>query len=153
MQHDEITELAKGLVPFVCEVVAEATVLPPELALALKAAAEVLAEPMPAPPEFVAPVIPRRVTGAVITRSGELAIAYSDGASERLGQVIGPPGEKGAPGEPGRDGVGLKGDDGPRGRDGTSVTGAAINRDGELVLTLSNGTTLTPGRVVAREPA
>jgi hypothetical protein len=150
MQHDEITELAKGLVPFVREVVAESTLLPPELGLALKAAAAVLAEPMPAPPEFVPPVIPRRVTGAVITRSGELAISYSDGVSERLGPVIGPPGEKG---EPGRDGVGLKGEDGSRGRDGTSVTGAAINRDGELMLTLSDGTVLTPGRVVAREPA
>jgi hypothetical protein len=151
MQHDEITELAKGLVPFVREVVAEATVVPVELAVQLKAAAAVLAEPMPAPPEFVPPGIPRRVTGAVITRSGELAVAYSDGTSERLGPVIGPPGEKGAPGEAGRDG--LKGEDGSRGRDGTSVTGAAINRDGELMLTLSDGTVLTPGRVVAREPA
>ena len=89
------------------------------------------------------------MTGAVITRSGELAVSYSDGSSERLGHVIGPQGEKGAQGEPGRDGIGMKGEDGPPGRDGVSVTAASINRDGELMLTLSDGSVLTPGRVVA----
>jgi hypothetical protein len=54
-------------------------------------------------------------------------------------RVIGPPGEQGA-----------RGDEGPPGRDGISVTAAAINRDGELMLTLSNGTVLTPGRVEGR---
>ena len=34
-----------------------------------------------------------------------------------------------------------------RGRDGVSVTGAAINHKGELMLTLSDGTILTPGRI------
>jgi len=144
MQRNDIAELAKGMVPFVREVVDKANALPPELALALKAAAEVLAEPMPAPPEYVPPVIPRRVTGAMITRAGELVMNYSDGSSERLGPVIGPPGEKG---EPGRDGLGVKGDAGPPGRDGVSVMAAAINRAGEIMLTLSDGTVLTPGRI------
>ena len=147
MQRNDIAELAKGMVPFVREVVDKANALPPELALALKAAAEVLAEPMPAPPEFVPPVIPRRVTGAMITRVGELAISYSDGSSERLGLVVGPPGEKGDRGESGRDGIGSKGDAGPPGRDGVSVAAVAINRGGELMLTLSDGTVLTPGRI------
>ena len=144
MQRNDIAELAKGMVPFVREVVTQATVLPPELIVQLKSAAEVLAEPMPAPPEFVPPVIPRRVTGAMITRAGELAISYSDGSSERLDPVIRPPGEKG---EPGRDGIGSKGDAGPPGRDGVSVTAVAINRGNELMFTLSDGTVLTPGRI------
>jgi len=64
-------------------------------------------------------------------------------------RVIGPPGEHGPAG---RDGVdGEKGDEGPPGRDGISITAASINRDGELMLTLSNGTVLTPGRVEGRD--
>ena len=40
--------------------------------------------------------------------------------------------------------------DAMRGRDGVSVQGAAINHKGELMLTLSDGTILTPGRITAR---
>jgi len=89
----------------------------------------------------------------VITRAGELAVSYSDGTSERLGHVIGPQGEKGLQGERGADGIGIRGDVGPPGRDGVSVTAASINRDGELMLTLSDGSVLTPGRVVAAKRA
>ena len=69
-------------------------------------------------------------------------------------RVIGPPGERGPPGRDGvdgrdgADGVSIKGDEGPPGRDGISIIATAINRDGELILTLSDGTLLTPGRVV-----
>jgi len=157
MQHSDVVELAKGLVPYVREVVADTAIdvvaenllVPPELAVRLKAAADLLAEPMPVPAVYVPPEIPRRVTGAVITRSGELSISYSDGLSERLGPVIGPAGEKGAPGERGTDGTGVKGDDGPPGRDGVGIVAAAINRAGELLLTMSDGSVLTPGRVTA----
>lgn len=136
---------------------AEPVELPPALVRALEDAAEALAAPLPR--MDVAPVVDiagevarqlervRRVTGALITRNGELALAYSDGSSERLGVVVGPPGAPGERGEPGRDGVGAKGDPGPAGRDGVSVTAAAVNRSGELMLTLSDGTVLTPGRV------
>jgi hypothetical protein len=157
MQHSDVVELAKGLVPYVREVVADTAIdvvaenllVSPELALQLKAAADLLAEPMPVQAVYVPPEIPRRVTGAVITRSGELSISYSDGLSERLGLVIGPPGEKGAQGEAGRDGIGAKGDDGAPGRDGVGIVAAAINRAGELLLTMSDGSVLTPGRVTA----
>ena len=77
------------------------------------------------------------------------ALAYSDGSSERLGQVIGPQGaqgERGLPGERGADGIGIKGDDGAPGRDGVSVQGVAI-KGGELIVTLSDGT-CSPGPVV-----
>jgi hypothetical protein len=69
-------------------------------------------------------------------------------------RVVGPPGESGRPGRDGTDGrdgidgIGIKGDEGPPGRDGISIIATAINRDGELILTLSDGTLLTPGRVV-----
>jgi hypothetical protein len=63
-------------------------------------------------------------------------------------RVIGPSGERGPQGANGADGA--KGDEGPPGRDGISITAAAFNRDGELMLTLSNGTVLTPGRVEGR---
>jgi hypothetical protein len=157
MQHDDISELAKGMVPFVREVVAEAAQLPTELIEQIKSAEVALREPMPAPPtESAPPIVPsvaaessRRVSCAIITRSGELALSYSDGTSERLGLVVGPAGERGPPGEPGAYGVGIKGDDGPPGRDGVGIVAAAINRDGELMLTLSDGSVLTPGRVTA----
>ncbi len=154
MQQDDIAALAKGMVPFVREVVAEASVIPPELMARIKVATEILQEPPPQPVEvvpfdFAEPV--RCVKGTFITQSNELAVVYSDGSSERLGQVVGPqgvPGERGAPGEPGLDGIGIKGDDGPPGRDGVSVQGVAI-KGGELIVTLSDGSMLTPGRVVA----
>lgn len=96
--------------------------VPPELTEQLKSITEALAQPMPQP-ALSAPV-------------------------ER---VIGPPGEPGAPGRDGRDGVdgadgvSVKGDEGPPGRDGVSIVAMAINRDGELLVTLSDGTLLTPG--------
>ena len=99
--------------------------VPPELAAQLKSITAALAEPMPEPQ--LAP------------------------AAER---VIGPPGERGpagrdgVDGRDGADGVSVRGDEGPPGRDGISIIATAINRDGELILTLSDGTLLTPGRVV-----
>src|SRR5580765_2009193 len=163
MDDNDLTELARGVVPFVHEAIAETLAkvspLPPDLLEQIKAAAEILQQPTP-PQRNAVTVMPdiageiekaidkvRRVARFDITRTGQLAAFYSDGTSELLGPVIGPPGERGLPGEPGRDGIGLKGDDGPPGRDGAGVTAAAINRGNELMLTLSDGTVLTPGRV------
>jgi integrin beta 3 len=55
-------------------------------------------------------------------------------------------GERGDQGEPGQ-----PGEPGERGREGTGIAGAAINREGELMLTLSDGSVLTPGRVDGRD--
>lgn len=67
-------------------------------------------------------------------------------------------GERGMDGAPGRDGVsGQKGDpgdpgaDGMDGRDGVSLAGAVIDRAGNLILTLSDGTTRELGQVVGRD--
>ncbi len=115
-------ELAAELERLRERIEAEANSLPPELAEQIKSLTAALAEPMPVPQ--MAPAVER---------------------------VVGPPGEAGAPGRDGRDGVdgvSVKGDEGPPGRDGISIIATAINRDGELILTLSDGTLLTPGRVV-----
>lgn len=63
----------------------------------------------------------------------------------------GPKGEKGDKGDPGKDG--RDGIDGRDGADGVGVAGAVINRDGELVITLSDGTTRDLGRVVGKDGA
>lgn len=70
----------------------------------------------------------------------------------------GEPGPQGAPGPQGERGEagtagepGEKGAIGERGRDGIGVAGAAITRDGELMLTLTDGVVLTPGRVDGRD--
>jgi hypothetical protein len=142
-----VRELATELTRLRERVESDSTIVPPDLAEQLKAAALMLEQP----PLFERPVA-RHLAGVMITRAGELAVSYSDGTSDRLGLVVGPAGE---PGPSGRDGVagaiGAQGDEGPRGRDGVSIMGAAINRDGELMLTLSDGTVLTPGRVEGRD--
>lgn len=63
--------------------------------------------------------------------------------------IQGPQGERGERGEKGE--PGQNGEKGERGREGTGIAGAAITRDGELMLTLSDGTVLTPGRVDGRD--
>jgi len=98
--------------------------VPPELAAQIKSLQQLLDEPPPAIAPPAPPELPRRVTGSMVTRDGELVVTYSDGTSEQLGSVIG-----------------------PRGRDGVGIAGAAITREGELMLTLSDGVVLTPGRV------
>ena len=73
-------------------------------------------------------------------------------------------GQDGAPGAAGRDGVdgkdgrdgdagapGEKGLDGKDGRDGVGVAGAVIDRSGQLVLTLSDGTTRDMGAVIGKD--
>jgi hypothetical protein len=71
---------------------------------------------------------------------------------------VGPPGsqgEQGPQGEQGQPGLvgepGAKGEPGERGRDGVGIAGAAITREGELMLTLTDGTVLMPGRVDGRD--
>ena len=64
----------------------------------------------------------------------------------------GAPGIDGKDGVPGKDGKdGLNGEQGPAGKDGVDVTDLLINRDGELIATLSNGTTKKVGHVVGED--
>jgi len=57
-------------------------------------------------------------------------------------------GEKGEDGEPG-----LKGEDGRDGKDGIGLAGAMIDRDGVLIITLSDGTARELGVVVGKDGA
>lgn len=66
-------------------------------------------------------------------------------------------GERGVDGAPGRNGVdgrdGRDGQDGKDGQDGVSVTGAKIDFDGSLIITLSTGREINVGEVVAADLA
>ena len=92
MQPEEIVELAKGLVPYVREVVEDTVVdvvvenlaLPPELALQLKSAVELLAEPMPAPPVEEAPVL---IAQALRDRPDVAAERLSSQAAAKLAEA------------------------------------------------------------------
>lgn len=88
-------------------------------------------------------------------------LTYSDGQSENLGTVRGAKGEKGdtgATGAQGEQGIqgekGDKGDTGAAGRDGqdgeagVGVASAAIDAEGKLVITYSDGTIATLGKVI-----
>ena len=88
MDDNDLTELARGVVPFVHEAIAEALAqapppeVPPDLLEEIKKAAEVLAQPLPPPPRNAVTVMPditgeiekaieqlRRVTCASILRA------------------------------------------------------------------------------------
>lgn len=101
--------------------------------------------------------------GALIGRMNELE---TRGLANAIPQKAEPgprgePGETGPQGETGADGgqgpqgepgePGQKGDQGERGREGTGIAGAAITREGELMLTLTDGVVLMPGRVDGRD--
>jgi hypothetical protein len=100
---------------------------------------------------------------AITARLAELEAKGVDHAEPEKGETgpQGPPGEAGRSGEPGPEGqpggqgpqgeAGKQGEAGERGRDGTGVAGAAITREGELMLTMTVGVVLTPGRVDGRD--
>jgi len=101
------------------------------------------------------------VTGAIINNEKELVLIFSDGTEKNLGVVVGADGKDGADGEDGKDGIngtngadgkdGEKGEDGTDGKDGVGISGAAIESDNHLVLTLSNGDTIDVGVVVGAD--
>ena len=61
-------------------------------------------------------------------------------------------GKDGANGQDGKDGAnGQDGKDGANGKDGTGIQSATINNNGELIVTLDDGTIINAGQVVAPE--
>lgn len=61
-------------------------------------------------------------------------------------------GTNGQDGKDGKDGTnGLNGKDGANGKDGTGIQSATINNNGELIVTLDDGTIINAGQVVAPE--
>lgn len=83
--------------------------------------------------------------------AGEVGAPGEDGAPGEPGPV----GLSGSPGEKGEDGAdgeaGAPGEDGEDGRDGVGLTGAVIDREGRLVLTLSDGSLRELGLVVGKD--
>lgn len=63
----------------------------------------------------------------------------------------GPQGERGEPGLAGKDG--FNGAQGERGADGIGLAGAVINREGQLVVTLTDGAVHTLGPVLGKDGA
>jgi len=104
------------------------------------------------------------VIGANINGEKELVLTFSDGTEKNLGVVVGADGKDGADGQDGADGKdgingtngadgkdGEKGEDGTDGKDGVGISGAAIESNNHLVLTLSNGDTIDVGVVVGAD--
>lgn len=87
---------------------------------------------------------------------GDIGEAGQRGEAGATGER-GPSGEKGEPGEkgdPGRDGrYGERGEKGADGRDGVGNSGAVIDRDGNLILFLTDGKTINLGPVVGKDGA
>lgn len=76
----------------------------------------------------------------------ELILTLSNGVEINAGVVRGATGKAGKDGKDGSNGV--DGKDGLDGKDGISVVKADFNESLELVLTLSDGTTITAGKVI-----
>jgi len=82
-----------------------------------------------------------KTAGVTREEAEAIAAAAAEKALAGLPEPIpGPPGEKGD-----------KGEDGQPGKDGANITEALIDRDGCLVLTLSDGSTRNVGRIVGRD--
>jgi hypothetical protein len=79
----------------------------------------------------------RGISAALIDADGNLVLTFSDGATDKVGRVVGRDGQDAQPPTPAKDGVG--------------IAGAAIREDGKLVLSLTSGAELNVGRVVGRD--
>lgn len=77
-----------------------------------------------------------------IDDQGQLVASLTSGETKALGKVVGDVGPAG------KDGIGKEG---PPGKDGIGLAGAIIDRDGELVVTLTNGEAKKLGPVVGKD--
>ena len=68
---------------------------------------------------------------------GDVVVSYSDGQEQNLGNIAGPQGPQGVPG--------ADGPAGPDGAQGVGITDVAIDGDGDLLVSLSNGESLNAG--------
>ena len=98
-----------------------------------------------------------------INSAGELVITYTNDLTENLGPVVGAKGDKGDKGDQGVQGekgekgergvqgekgdAGLNGTDGKDGKDGVGINNIEISNDGNLLITLTNGTSLNLGNI------
>jgi hypothetical protein len=80
------------------------------------------------------------IQSAIVNAAGNLIITMSDGSTFNAGRVVGPSGPSGPTGPSGGGGTGAAG------TPGVSVTNATIT-NGNLIFTLSNGTTINAGPI------
>lgn len=83
------------------------------------------------------------VSSVSINNFGNLLITLTDSTVIDVGYVIGPAGANGTPGINGIDGV-----DGLNGANGVSVVSSSINNSGNLILSLSDGSSIDAGKTV-----
>jgi hypothetical protein len=105
----------------------------------------------------------QKAVAAIEVKDGRDGVDGKDGQAGLDGKdgrdgVDGKDGQVGIDGKDGRDGIdgkdgtsGVDGKDGLHGKDGVGVTDALLNRDGHLILTLSDGGTKDVGLVVGRD--
>ena len=74
-----------------------------------------------------------------INENGELVLYYSNGTSTNLGKVVGTDGTNGS--------NGVDGEDGKDGADGVGIQSVKIDDNGNLVITLTNGTVIDLGNI------
>jgi len=83
------------------------------------------------------------IKAAAVNGSGELILTKQDNSTINAGSVIGPQGATGATGS-----QGIKGDTGSQGPAGLSVSGAAVNGSGRLIITRSDSSIIDAGLVI-----
>ncbi|MCH5316750.1 MAG: leucine-rich repeat protein [Eubacterium sp.] len=88
------------------------------------------------------------ISSASVNEAGQLILAFSDGSTVNLDKIVGTNGIDGINGKDGMNGVdGKNGFDGKDGQDGIGILSIVITEDGNLNITLSNGTTLNLGAI------
>jgi collagen type VII alpha len=83
------------------------------------------------------------VSSAVVNSSGQLVLTKQDGTTVNAGSVIGPKGDTGNTGP-----QGIQGETGSQGPSGLTVTGAAVNGSGRLIVTRSDSSIIDAGLVI-----
>ena len=74
---------------------------------------------------------PVGISSAKFSANGELILVLTDGSELNVGKAVGSSGQDGKNGQNGKDGA--------DGKDGVGISGTAINEEGQLVITYSNG--------------
>ena len=84
------------------------------------------------------------IKSAHIDADGNLVLTFTDGIITNLGKIVGTDGKDGVNGKDGTNGK-----DGKDGKDGLGIKGCRIDDGGDLIITLTDNTTLNAGNISA----
>lgn len=84
------------------------------------------------------------IKSAHIDADGNLILTFTDGVITNLGKIVGTDGKVGVNGKDGTNGK-----DGKDGKDGLGIKGCRIDNGGDLIITLTDNTTLNAGNISA----